>query len=136
MERAERDHAGGILSLRTLLDEHRGALEYDLMQVGERLRNVPSPTCDWRDVWVMVRYAQPGTAVFRALGDEQADWGITEQLQAMQVDYLAWLVWAKTKDGQAGRNAPKPVPRPGVEPSPSTRVGTSASIDEIIAMTT
>lgn len=106
------------------------------MQVGERLRDVPSPACTWRDVWVLVRYAQPGTALFRALGGEQADWGLTEQLQAMQVDYLAWLVWAKTKDGQAGRNAPKPVPRPGVEQAAGKQLGTAAPLDEIIALTT
>lgn len=77
----------------------------------------------------------PGTALFRALGGEKADWGIKEQLMAMQVDYLAWLVWAKTKDGQSGRNKPKPVPRPGVQ-SDDNQIGTAASLEEIIALTT
>jgi hypothetical protein len=36
-------------------------------------------------------------------------------LLAAIADVLRWLQWAKTKDGQKGRNAPDPIPRPGVK---------------------
>jgi len=42
-------------------------------------------------------------------------------LQASMVDLLNILVWFKTADGQKGRNRPKLVPRPGVEPDKDTK---------------
>lgn len=45
--------------------------------------------------------------------DPRAAWSRSEHLLAGQVDALALLVWAKTKDAQHGRNRPKPIPRPG-----------------------
>lgn len=40
-------------------------------------------------------------------------WTVTDHLLALEVDYLAILAWQGTKDGQKGRNKPKPLPRPG-----------------------
>lgn len=40
------------------------------------------------------------------------DWNLTNELLAGVVDALAWLQWAKTKDGAKNRNRPKPIPRP------------------------
>lgn len=37
-------------------------------------------------------------------------------LLAAAVDQLTVLAWMKTEDGAKGRNRPKPIPRPGVEP--------------------
>lgn len=37
-------------------------------------------------------------------------------LLAAIADALAWLQWAKTKDGRKNRNRPDPIERPGVEP--------------------
>jgi len=33
----------------------------------------------------------------------------TEELLAIIADRLGWLIWAKTKDGQRGRNKPKSI---------------------------
>lgn len=33
-------------------------------------------------------------------------------IAALQADYLALQVWMASKDGQRGRNRPKPIPRP------------------------
>ncbi|WP_052372591.1 DUF5361 domain-containing protein [Nocardia otitidiscaviarum] len=56
-------------------------------------------------------------------------WGLKEMLLADMVDSLRWLVWAKTKDAQKGRNRPKPVPRPGV--AKPERIGEKASIADM-----
>lgn len=44
------------------------------------------------------------------------EWGVVEQLAALQADYLALLLWSKTEDGEKNRNRPKPIERPGIEP--------------------
>jgi len=43
-------------------------------------------------------------------------WGLTEQLLALVGDYMATSVWMNSVDGEKGRNRPKPIPRPGIEP--------------------
>ena len=42
-------------------------------------------------------------------------WSQTDMLLADIADRLAWLLWAKTKDAETGKNPPKPYPRPGVK---------------------
>ena len=61
---------------------------------------------------MLLRHAEPGSAVFRATFGEKATWSVTDHLLAVQVDLLNLLVWMKSKDGQANRNRPKPIPRP------------------------
>ncbi|OBJ26970.1 DUF5361 domain-containing protein [Mycobacterium sp. 1245801.1] len=46
---------------------------------------------------------------------DEAGWTLTNMLLAVIADCLRWLQWAKTKDGQKGRNAPEPIKRPGVK---------------------
>lgn len=46
-------------------------------------------------------------------------WTLANQLAAAQVDETRVLIWQKTKDGQKGRKAPKPIPRPGFEDTSS-----------------
>lgn len=45
---------------------------------------------------------------------EDAGWTLTNMLLATIADVLRWLQWAKTENGRKGRNAPQPIPRPGV----------------------
>lgn len=54
------------------------------------------------------------SAMYRAINPDW-QWTLDAQLLALQADYLAWLRWAKTKDGSKGRKQPKPIPRPGVK---------------------
>lgn len=65
---------------------------------------------------VVARQSPATSALARALEPEQSSWTLNEQLLALVADYLAWLQWAQTEDGSKGRNRPKPIPRPGVEP--------------------
>jgi len=48
-----------------------------------------------------------GTALRRVLIADE--WNLTEHLLALAVDRLGVLIWQKTKDGQKGRNRPKPI---------------------------
>lgn len=114
MERALGDLAGGILSLDVLIQEHSEAIEYDLISMGLRLRQLGTAELTWRDLKVIIQHGPAQSALARAMYPDHG-WGLSEQLQAALLDKANWLVWAKTKDGQSGRNRPKPIPRPGVE---------------------
>jgi len=112
------DDAGKLLSLLDLIDEYGEALEYDLLEMGYRLRWVYDGTNDftWRDLWVIVRHLPRTSALQRAVqGDEAVEWTVSDYLLASIVDAQNWLVWSKTKDaqGRIPRNRPKPVRRPG-----------------------
>jgi len=58
-------------------------------------------------------------------------WDTENMLLADIADSNRIIAWQKTKDGQKGRNVPKPIPRPGVEDTKSKRVkGDAIPINE------
>src|SRR5699024_8611144 len=122
-----------MISLLALIEEHREAIEADLIDRGLRLRDVGGKSFTWRDLLVIVRQSKRDSALFRAMHPNEHQWGVTELLQAQTVDLLSLLVWFKTKDGQKGRNRPDPVPRPGVEPRVKKRhvKGEALPIDQL-----
>lgn len=81
---------------------------------------------------------QPESWTHRAMNPHWR-WGDpTVSMQALQVDYLALLVWMRSKDGQKGRNRPKPLPRPQAattsEPAQSLTTGMDAAdLAEVLA---
>ena len=96
-----------------------------MIALGFRLDWLASEALSWRDLLVIVRQAPPGSAVARAIEPERSEWGLSEQLLALVADYLAWIQWSKTEDGEKNRRRPKPIPRPGVEPEvEQRRIGT------------
>ena len=72
---------------------------------------MPCRALDWRDLFVLVMRAQPDTATFKAF---RPDWQHTPEIEMLRgiEHHTRWLVWAKTKDGSAGRNIPTPWPLP------------------------
>ena len=127
----QRDYGGGIRSLLELIDQHREAIEYDLIGLGLRLSWVGTPALSWRDLWVIVNQAPLGSALDRAMRPDEALWGLTEQLLAANLDEVRVLVWQNTKDAQLGKNYPQPTPRPGVESDAKTHGTTAMSLDEM-----
>lgn len=132
-------HGPGILGLLGFLDDHGEAVEYDLIRLGLRLRDLPSPRLTWRDLRVIV-WAEGGrqdSEIYKAqYGDNDSQWGLPEQLIAMIADSVNWLVWSKTKDGERNRNKPKRIPRPGVEDTKTETLGGGGSVlpmDEMLA---
>lgn len=118
MVQALRCGHGGILSLSYLIDEHGEAIEYDLISLGLRLRDLGSDQFTWRDLKIIVRQGPRESAITRAIASDVHVWGVQEQLLAEAVDTLHWLKWVKTKDAQSKppKNIPEPIPRPGVKP--------------------
>lgn len=107
MGRAFRCGRGGILGLLELDRDVWEAIEYEAVRGGRSLRDL-----NWREIKVLVRHAEPGSAIFRATFGEQATWSVTDHLLASLVDLTNIQVWMGSKDGQKNRNRPKPVARP------------------------
>lgn len=129
---------GGILGLAGALDDNkvRESLERDLIVDGLRLRwflKGGDPDHTLRDLIIYIKHAPENTALYSAIvGDEEAMWGLSEQLLAAAIDHLAVMLWFQTKDGSKGINRPKPIPRPGVENEEKTVIkGTAKPVGEV-----
>lgn len=124
-----------MIGLLDFIEEHREAVAYDLLKLGLRLRNFPSPSLTYGDMAVIVRQSSQDSAIARSVDPEQSAWTLSDQLLALVGDYLAWIAWSKTADGEKGRNRPKPIPRPGVEPDEDVRTFGSdpVALDELDA---
>ena len=118
-----RGHGGGILGLVDLLEEHREALDYDLLTLGLDLNDVGSRHLDWRRLRAVVTYLPATSALGRSVHGDAASWSTTDYLLAAAADALAAGNWQR--GGGKGRR-PKPIPRPGDEDSTKTskRFGT------------
>lgn len=114
---------GGIQGLVELLDEHGEAVEYDLIALGLRLRDLGTERLTWRDLFVIVRQSPRTTALNRERLGEAADWSLTEHLLAGVFDLLAGANWQRSGDKHAPR--PKPIARPGSK-SEGTSLGSGA----------
>ncbi|MGH3437082.1 MAG: DUF5361 domain-containing protein [Sciscionella sp.] len=74
------------------------------------------------------------SALARSMAGEDAEWGLSEHLQAAIVDGVSFLAWMQSTDGEKNRNRPKPLPRPGVKQEPTDRIGSeSRPLDEMAA---
>lgn len=134
---------GGIRGLVDVLDdpEKRECIEADLIRAGMRLRWFHDPDNldhSWRDLLVFIRHSPAGSAYYASESGEESLWGVQEYLMANLVDLTNVLVWFKTKDGQKGRNRPKPIPRPGMkEPGKKKHGGAkipAADIADLLGM--
>lgn len=125
MARGVDGQPGGIFGLLDLIDEHQEALEYELIREGVRLRDLPSESLNWRDLFVLVRRWQktPGNAFAASVhGAEVPSW--TEQVLALVFDALQGIAfilkrgkgqrpkrltrwWEKRKEQRFGRD---PIP--------------------------
>lgn len=98
-----------------------------------RLDWLGTEALSWRDLKVIITQSPQDSAIARSVDPELSQWDLTSHLLAMVGDYLAWIAWSKTTDGEKGRRKPKPIPRPGVEPDEDTRTFGSdpVPIDEL-----
>ena len=106
------------MTLAVVLRDHRGPLSADLRRyyhcnLPDVLAGDVAPL--W-DVSAWVACLPPESAVMRSVEPRVAHTHDLELLRS--IDYSQrWLVWAKTRDGEKGRNAPEPYRFPW-EPEP------------------
>ena len=113
MAEALRGDFGGIYGLLDIYDEHREAVEYDLITLGLRWRDVGSKSLTWRDAWVVASSSPRTSALARAIQGDAAEWGTTDYLLAIVADVLQGANYQR--GGGKGRK-PKPIQRPGKKP--------------------
>jgi hypothetical protein len=65
------------------------------------------------------------------MNPEESPWGLSEHLLAVVADAVIAGNWMSSRDGQKNRNRPKPIPRPGLEPTDKKFGGKAESIDSI-----
>ncbi|MFF0389680.1 DUF5361 domain-containing protein [Kitasatospora sp. NPDC004615] len=110
---AQRNHRGGILGLRRLLEEYGEAIEADLPAhyPGVRLRHLFTGELTWRELRSLIRGLPPTSRLRTAIAGRPL-WTATEYLLADVFDVLAAANWQRTGDKSAAK--PKPYPRPVV----------------------
>lgn len=122
MARGVGHQPGGIQGLVELLAEHGEAVEYDLITLGLRLRDLGTPAFTWRDLLVIVLNLPRAAALRREQLGDAAEWGVLEYLMARNVEAGEGANWQRA-GGKGAR--PKPLPRPG-QKSESKRFGSGA----------
>lgn len=119
-----------------LAREHPRALNYDLMGVGHRFRDLDDldSGLSLGDLLDLVSFADPTMAIYRVLNPDW-EWDLGNQLLAYLIDHQQLQAWAE--GGKKGPR-PKPIPRPGVAEKEekkykTTKTSTRAEIDAYLA---
>lgn len=92
-----------------ILADHSGAVSYDLLRAGLRLRWLASERLTWADLSVFVAGAigDRGSALHRAVNPRHEQTLELDMLRSVEFS-LRWLKWAKTEDAKRSRNIPEP----------------------------
>jgi hypothetical protein len=111
---------GVIAWLTGVIDDHRSAIEFDLIKLGLRLRYLGTDLLTWRDLFVIVQNTFTDTALYRAMNPDSWQWSLSEHLLAVVADATIFGNWMRSKDGRRNRNRPKPIARPGQDTGEKT----------------
>lgn len=122
---------GGIAWLAEVIDDHRSAVEFDLIKLGLRLRHLGTDLLTWRDLLVIVQNTFTDTALYRAMNPDTWQWQLSDYLLAVIADATITGNWMQSKDGQKNRNRPKPIQRPGVDTGEKTYGAGAVDLDEM-----
>ena len=114
MVRADGCERGGIRWLAGLIREPDTceAVEYQLITLGLRLRQLGTAELSWRDLLVICRQAPEGSPIHRALDPEWSLWSWETLLLGQLVNYAA-LIAHLTRGGR--RKFEPPIKLPGDE---------------------
>ena len=131
MDGSLRGEPPGIFGLLDLLEEHGEAVEYDLIALGLRLRDLGTERLTWRDLLVVVRQAPEGSALVRATVPAPL-FGVPERLALLIEHRLRVLIW-QNSGGKGPAPEPMPVPGDGSVDGDASWVGDALPIEELNA---
>lgn len=122
--------AGGIAGAVGIIESHGGALEYDLMtRAGMTLDDIPS-RLPWRALINFYTRLDAGSALYKELSPETADWQGTGRVPMLLADVIDSINMLRYENALANRprrgarpKKPKPYPRPGVKADEGTKIG-------------
>lgn len=103
-----------------MVEDHAGAINWDLMKIGLRLRQLGTEPLTWGDLHSYIRYGNADTALALERYGAAVVWTVTDHLMALAVDALHTSNWQRS-GGKGPR--PKPIERPGVEDSTTETLG-------------
>lgn len=132
---ASAGHTGGIQSLIAFVDQYRQELDYDVIRLGLRIRDIGQDWFTWEDLRAVVKGLQRDrtTLLARAVsGDEAIEWTTEAQLLAAVFDRLGWLDYRlQWLGGAAKAEPPEPLERPGVKSKTKQWTGNAVTIEEM-----
>ena len=116
---------GGIVSLAMFVEEHREAIEYDLLTLtGHELADV-GRTLSWGALASFLVFEEAGSALDRDINGDDSIWSDiikTNGILADIYDQLAQINANLVAIGSRSKSQPvKPYPRPGVEQNSGNR---------------
>ena len=127
------NNAGGIAGAVAVIEEHGGAVEYDLMtRAGMTLDDIPA-RMPWRAFINFYTHLDAGSAYAAEVSPESAGWQGTARVPALLADIFDAInmlryetALANTPKRKQKPKKPKPYPRPGVKADEGTRIGRGA----------
>jgi hypothetical protein len=122
---ALRSEAGGIGAALAILREHGGAIEADLLRSGLSMRMVFTGQLSIRELMILLKYPEPGSAFARKVLGEDHHWNLGNQLLAAIADRIGQGNWQR---GGGKGQRPRPIKRPGVTSGTTTRVGNTKGL--------
>jgi hypothetical protein len=84
---------------------------------------------------VLVAHLPPESETGRAYNGEAAEWSRTDHLLASVFDAMRVLIWQNENMGRKSpTQRPRPLPRPGLDETPASRMGTPVPLEELKVM--
>ena len=124
---SERSNSGGIISLARFADEHREALEYDLLTRTNYQLDDVGGTLSWSALYSFIKNLQTDSALARDLG-KSTGWESTVKTNAILADIYDLLQVINSNICGLGSKHPKrkkikPYSRPGKDDNNERKIG-------------
>ena len=133
-QRGQRGVRGGIIGLAKFVNEHREALNADLLTTGYEVEDIGC-ALSWGALGAFIKYLPADSAVVRETHPEESSWATTIKTNSILADIYDVLSAINANLTAIGSGKParrvKPYPRPGHKDEDSQHIGTAVPIAEI-----
>lgn len=133
-QRSQWDGRGGIVSLAKFVEEHREALDADLLRVGYEVEDIGC-ALSWGALGSFIKYLPQDGAVVREMHPEESTWATTVKTNSILADIYDMLVAINANLTAIGSGKPakriRPYPRPGHKDEDTQHIGTAVPVEEL-----
>ena len=132
--RGQRGVRGGIIGLAAFVEEHREALNADLLQTGFEVDDIGC-ALSWGALGAFIRHLPMTSALVREMHPEESTWATTMKTNAILADIYDVLLdinanLVSVGSGKRAKRANR-YPRPGKKDVNTQHIGTAVPIAEI-----
>lgn len=125
---------GGIISLAKFVEEHREALNADLLHTGFEVEDIGC-ALSWGALGAFIKHLPPDSALIRELHPEESAWATTLKTNSILADIYDVLSAINANLAAIGTGKPakrfKPYPRPGHKEETESHIGTLVPVAEL-----